>query len=382
MKNLFTISIITLILLLSNINVQSQDKAAVVNVYIDGVSITPSTAESLLRIELTKTELFKVLDKQDMVEIATENKIDFKDCYGKKCLHNVGTIAELDKIVTGSIEHLGKKIVVTVKILDIKTGEYDKIAIQEFINMETEVQNMVQITLNKALVIENNKEVMETLVFFNEPPKTPTVKMSNNGPRMGLVLVGGDLEDVLTRSEKEGGYDVVPVLSQFGYQFEKVYLSSGNFQALAEGMILMTGLEQGLFNPSFAFMNGFRNAKTGIEVAFGPSIKMKREATGYFANEEGGDGLWKLEREWDSSAEITDTNGITYIDYNANPNTNEIVTRLDKRGDVKLAATWVWAVGKTFHSGYLNIPVNAYFSYGKEGWFTGLSVGFNIAKKD
>ena len=378
MKNLFRITLMILVLTSTSIEIQCQDKAAVVNVYTDGVKISPNGAESLLRIELTKTEQFKVFDKLDMLEIAKDNEIDFKDCYGKKCLHNVGVLAEVDKIVTGSIENLGKKIIVTVKVLDIKTDSYDQIAIQEFINIETELQNMVQITLNKALGIENNKAAMETLVYFNQPPKTPTVQISNSGPRMGLAMVGGDLQEVLTRPEEEGGYDAVPVLSQFGYQFEQVYLSSGNFQAIAEGMVLMTGLEQGLFNPSFAFMNGFRNSKTGIEIAFGPSIKFKREAQGYRDE----DNIWHRSQEWDASEQVTDSAGFTYTDYNANPNPYEIVTKLDKRGEIKLAATWVWAIGKTFHSGYLNIPVNAYFSYGKEGWFTGLSVGFNIAKKD
>lgn len=378
MKNLFRITLMTLVLTSTSIEIQCQDKAAVVNVYTDGVKISPNGAESLLRIELTKTEQFKVFDKLDMLEIAKDNEIDFKDCYGKKCLHNVGVLAEVDKIVTGSIENLGKKIIVTVKILDIKTNSYDQIAIQEFVNIETELQNMVQITLNKALGIENNKAAMETLVYFNQPPKTPTVQISNSGPRMGLAMVGGDLQEVLTRPEEEGGYDAVPILSQFGYQFEQVYLSSGNFQAIAEGMVLMTGLEQGLFNPSFAFMNGFRNSKTGIEIAFGPSIKFKREAQGYRDE----DNIWHRSQEWDASEQVTDSAGFTYTDYNANPNPYEIVTKLDKRGEIKLAATWVWAIGKTFHSGYLNIPVNAYFSYGKEGWFTGLSVGFNIAKKD
>ena len=37
---------------------------------------------------------------------------------------------------------------------------------------------------------------------------------------------------------------------------------------------------------------------------------------------------------------------------------------------------------KAFHSGYLNIPVNLFYSSGKEGGYIGLSVGFNIAKKN
>ena len=63
-------------------------------------------------------------------------------------------------------------------------------------------------------------------------------------------------------------------------------------------------------------------------------------------------------------------------------NPNNITQRMDSRGDVKLLAGWVWAVGKTFHSGYLNIPVNAFLSYNKNGYFLGLSMGFNITKKD
>lgn len=377
MKNLFRISFLALTLISTSIKAQNEEKAAVVNVYTDGVKITPNAAESLLRIELTKTGYFKVFDKQDMVEIAKTNQIEFKDCYGKKCLQNVGTLAEVDKIVTGSIENLGKKIVVTVKILDIKTNSYDKIAIQEFINLESEIQLMVHITLNKALGIDNDKEIMETLVYFNEPPKTPTVQLQNSGPRMGLAYIGGELGELLAKPENEGGYDAMPIVSQFGYQLEKVYLSSGNFQALGEAMILMTGLEQGLFNPSLVFMNGFRNSKTGLEIAFGPSIKFKKEAKGYFDD----GNTWHLQGDWQETETITDSiNGYSYEQAIENP--YDIVDRMDSRGKIKLAATWVWAIGKTFHSGYLNIPVNAYFSYGKEGWFSGISVGFNIAKSE
>ena len=39
------------------------------------------------------------------------------------------------------------------------------------------------------------------------------------------------------------------------------------------------------------------------------------------------------------------------------------------------------AIGKTFKSGYLNIPVNLYYSPKKGGSIIGLTFGFNIAKK-
>ena len=125
--------------------------AAIVSVYTQGVKISPDMAESLMRIEVTKTGKFNVFDKLDMLEVLNENQVDVSNCFGKKCLTSVGSQAGVDKMITGAIENLGKKIVITVKVLDVKTGNYDKIAIEEFINLDTEVQTMMQITMNKAL---------------------------------------------------------------------------------------------------------------------------------------------------------------------------------------------------------------------------------------
>ena len=38
----------------------------------------------------------------------------------------------------------------------------------------------------------------------------------------------------MTSSKNSGGFDMFPISSMIGYQFEKQYLSSGDFQALIE----------------------------------------------------------------------------------------------------------------------------------------------------
>ena len=85
-------------------------------------------------------------------------------------------------MITGSIESLGKKIVVTVKILNMQNEEYDKVAVEEFINLDTEIQSMVQIVVNKAMGIENNPELLNSLVYYNQPPEAPITYLKNNGP--------------------------------------------------------------------------------------------------------------------------------------------------------------------------------------------------------
>ena len=352
--------------------------AAIVSVYTQGVKISPDMAESLMRIEVTKTGKFNVLDKLDMLEVLNENQVDVSNCFGKKCLTSVGSQAGVDKMITGAIENLGKKIVITVKLLDVKTGNYDKIAIEEFINLDTEVQTMMQITTNKALGIENDPELLNNFVYFNQPPEAPVTYIKNNGPRMGMSYVGGDMGQVLQNPASMGGFDATPIMTQIGYQFEGSYLSAGNFQALIEGLVFLTGVEQNMFNPSIAILNGFRSSKNGWEIGFGPTFRLTRIADGYYENNDISNDNWRIDSDWRVPANLDTLS--PWGGYLDNP--NDSYSRMDSRGDIKLQAGWVWALGKTFHSGYLNIPVNAFLSYNKNGYYLGLSMGFNITKKD
>ena len=368
--------------------------AAVVSVYTQGVKVSPDMAESLMRIELTKTGKFNVFDKLDMMEVLNENQIDVSSCFGKKCLTSVGDQAGVDKMITGSIENLGKKIVISVKVLDVKSASYDKIAVEEFVNIDSEIQVMMQITMNKALGIENDNELLNNFVYFSQPPEAPVTYIKNNGPRMGMSFVGGDMGKVIQNSESVGGFDATPLMTQIGYQFEGSYLSAGNFQALIEGMVFLTGVEQNMFNPSIAILNGFRSSKNGWEIGFGPTFRLSRISNGYYVNNEKNNDNWRLNSQWqDDPNSIKDSTEITSwqngqqtgtgnYNYTYHSNPYSETTRMDSRGDIKLLAGWVWAVGKTFHSGYLNIPVNAFLSYNKNGYYLGLSMGFNITKKD
>ena len=47
----------------------------------------------------------------------------------------------------------------------------------------------MQITMNKALGIENDPELVNNFVYFNQPPEAPVTYIKNNGPRMGMAFV-------------------------------------------------------------------------------------------------------------------------------------------------------------------------------------------------
>ncbi|MFL2585298.1 MAG: hypothetical protein ACJ0QO_01385 [Parvicellaceae bacterium] len=371
MKKLLLLFVIIISAAISEINAQLET-AAVVSVYTQGAKISPEMAESILRIELTKTEKFNVFDKLDMMEILKVNEIDISNCFGQSCLLQVGNAAKVDKMVSASIEQLTKKIVITVKIFDIYTEKYEKIAVEEFINLDEEIQTMMQITLNKALGIENDQEILNNFVYFNQPPQAPISYIKNNGPRMGISHVIGNTAKILSANEYHGGWDINSpvILSQIGYQFEGSYLSAGTFQALIEGMIFLNGIEKEMFSPSMAILNGFRSSKNGWEFGFGPTFRLTTMARGYYAGDTIG-GEYDVVTDFVPASEVT-----------AQQEGYSSKLRTHKDGDVRLKTGWVWAIGRTFHSGYLNIPVNLFYSSGKEGGYIGLSMGFNITKRE
>jgi hypothetical protein len=194
---------------------------------------------------------------------------------------------------------------------------------------------------------------------------------------MGFSATFGDAGRRLQDSKEKGGFDMYPVTFQFGFQKEFQYLSAGEFQALIEFIGLVGGLESGKLIPSVTLLNGFRFNKGGWEIGFGPSLRFVKKADGFYDN----NGYLGERNEWHLSgeyfpAQMNDTSSIM-----PKNNPYPIISRLDSRGNVRLSAGLVFAVGKTFRSGYLNMPVNLYVSPRKEGWIAGFSFGFNIYKK-
>ena len=63
-----------------------------------------------------------------------------------------------------------------------------------------------------------------------------------------------------------------PVVSQFGWQFEKQFFSTQHGPtAVTECVLLLGGLEQGVALPSLSWLVGIRTTK-GAEFGVGPNI--------------------------------------------------------------------------------------------------------------
>ncbi len=339
--------------------------AAVLGIDSKGVIQDSESVGYMVRLELEKANVYNVMDKYDVEEAVKKNNIDLKTCFGKSCVVAAGKVLSANKMITGSVERFGEKIVISLKVIDVKLEAVEKQETTEYLNLQPELQRMIAISVQKLMGIATDQNVMNLLINYDAPVESPKTQIKLNGPRMGFSMATGDAATVLTAPESEGGYNMYPATFQFGWQQEWQYLSSGDFQALVELFPMIGGLESGKFIPSLTFLNGFRMGKNGWEFAFGPSFRLVKKAEGFWGDGNNGttDGQWYLNQS------------------NPLPSSYPTIKRLDSRGNIVLSTSLFFGVGRTFKSGYLNIPVNLYVLPKKEGTIIGASFGFNLYRK-
>jgi hypothetical protein len=97
---------------------------------------------------------------------------------------------------------------------------------------------------------------------------TPVKRIKLSGPRFGITYLGGSIVDSLAAYD----VDVSPVITQFGWQFERM-LFAGNdgLSAVTEWVLLVGGLEQSAFIPSVSWLVGVRGP-SGAEFGVGPNV--------------------------------------------------------------------------------------------------------------
>ena len=116
--------------------------------------------------------------------------------------------------------------------------------------------------------------VVGTLVFASSAyaqgaqTQRPPDTMSLSGPRVGITYLSPGVVDQI---KEEFNKDINPVISQFGWQFEKRFMSSDTgATAVTEWVVLLGGIDQGVVVPSLTWLVGMRTGG-GVEFAAGPN---------------------------------------------------------------------------------------------------------------
>lgn len=98
---------------------------------------------------------------------------------------------------------------------------------------------------------------------------TAMQRVARSGPRFGVTWLSAATVDTIY---SRYNIDVLPVITQFGWQFEKQWTSFENGPvALNEFVLLLGGLDQGVVIPSLTWLVGIRTPGS-FELGVGPNI--------------------------------------------------------------------------------------------------------------
>ncbi len=337
---------------------ESRKKLGVISMDVKGLNVDNQTMANMVNLELQKADIYELLCKYDAEELLRERGVDVNECFGKSCLVRVGELLNADKMLSGSVEKFGNKIIFVLRLIDVESDRIIKTDVMEYIDQQDQLQQMFKLSVNNILDIENDKFILDLLVNYDVPITTSRTTLNLSGPRIGFSHPLGRTNERMTAGRPNGGFDMYQINCLIGYQFERRFLSAGSFQALVEFIPMITGLESGMIIPSATTMLGFRFSDSGLEFGLGPVFRLNQVAYGYYDE----DNRWHLK------SDIPEEERDRY----------DFIRNLDSRGNYRFNAGMIFAFGKTFRSGYLNIPINAYYSPRQEGSIVGLMVGFNV----
>ena len=362
MKKAIQILVILLVALPLLTQAQEEQKLksiAIVSIDTKGLALDNLSMGNLVRIELEKLEKFEVLDKYDASNVMKQNNISPDDCFGKSQLVQVGKVLKADYMMTGSAEKYGEKIILILRLIDVNKQSIDKTSVMEFVYQEEYIQVMVRMSIQDLFGMPQEQEAMDMLVNLDIPITSDKTTLRLNGPRFGMQFFNGEIKKRLEAPLDQGGFNSVAYGSVFGYQHELQYVSKGDFQALFEFIGTINSIETNHPTFSLTVLNGLR--WRGWEVGFGPVFRLAKFAEGYYDI----NGNWVLSQDM-PEGEMHST-----------------FKNLDSRGKTELSTGLIIAAGKSFSIGYLNLPVNVYWSPPTRlgSSVVGIMLGFNVAKK-
>jgi hypothetical protein len=342
---------------------QSTAKPLLGVTYIDvqNVELSQSEITTMVRMETEKIGKFEVVDRYEIDNFYKTNSIEKTNCVSKTCVIKAGKELKLDFVVSGTVEKIGRMLAISFRQYNVKTEAMEASVVKNYIYQPLEMTTLLRFAV-QSLFGDTSVTELEKLYLFEKQEsdlvEKPNVRKLNlSGPRFGVSMLTGQNANIFKYSKSDGGFDGMPFLTQFGYHTEARYINTGSVMALVEFVGLVGGMDQQKFIPSFSVVNGFRFKKSKFEFGFGPMFTVQRKADGFYR-----DGAWHLESD---------------LKYGES---EKIVERLDSRGAPRLTSNWIFAVGRTFTSGSLNMPVNIYAIPNKEGWQFGVSMGWSVEK--
>jgi Tol biopolymer transport system component/TolB-like protein len=204
-----TINIIVIILL-SLSSLSAQTHIAVVD--FESLSVSSDDSKALtnrLMIELHRTNMFKVLEREMLDKIIEEQKFQLSGCNSNQCLVELGQLANVHQIVTGSISKVGHIYTITARLISVETGEVVTSGIfDDEGNIGTLMkEGMASIAAQLASIqVQKNQENTRSKKLENQNPviisTTPIEVLFEHKTNIEGLLISPDGRTIVFKSRK------------------------------------------------------------------------------------------------------------------------------------------------------------------------------------
>ncbi|MCB9262047.1 MAG: hypothetical protein H6607_06705 [Flavobacteriales bacterium] len=348
---------------MSFLSIAQSKSVAIVNVNSNLETFTENQLTDFLQL-FTEYNLPEYTPKNNAIvaSIIDKQGIIKRACNDEVCMRKVCAATSSDFALSGSLNRLAGSIYGSLQLVSANENIQSKTARIEFVDQPLKADVMLKLLAQKLFGLPIDNGILQSLtdpkVMANQY-NTEQKYLDLSGPRFGMAFFGGEAASVLKASRNNGGYDASANMFMFGYQFETQYLSGSNMQGLIEFIPQITGLDQSLFLPSLSVLNGIRDSRSGFEFGFGPTVSFTKKANKYFDEQS---------QTWVRPADV------------ANVNNLPTELKLDSRGSVYGQANLVFAFGKSFRSGDMNLPLNVFAVPNGKNTRWGFSLGYNLAK--
>ena len=125
----YNIHLSILIILLTYLSINAQDKISIAVLALQGNGISTSEAGVLtdeLRSVLVQTGKYNVLERSNMESILNEQGFQLSGCTSTECAVEAGKLLGVQKMVGGSVGKLGTLYNISIRIFDVHTGRIEK----------------------------------------------------------------------------------------------------------------------------------------------------------------------------------------------------------------------------------------------------------------
>jgi len=113
----------------ARLEIESGASLAVVNLQPQGVDTsTASIVTDILSTEIANTGHFTLIERSQMNQIVNEQMtqqsgITLSDCSEASCAVELGKLLNVQYLLVGTIGKLGEKIIISIRLVDVETGE-------------------------------------------------------------------------------------------------------------------------------------------------------------------------------------------------------------------------------------------------------------------